>query len=277
MTEREFADALRSWRQRAAPPPAGFGARRVPGLRREELAERAGISIDYLVQLEQGRATRPSSQVVGSLARALALQTSDRDALFAAAGLLAPGVPRLPLRVGPVTRRLVERTTETPIAVFSRAWDVLLANELWEAIFGSVSGSSLHERNIIWQHVVAGRHPVIYSVQEHDAFTRRLMWDLRRETARHPADSRLADLHTQLQAHLEFDPSEPPPGPRRSDREKTVRHPQVGQITFNADVLVSPDDDTQIMLYTVAPRSADARNLAVLKEELSVGQNAAAG
>ena len=84
-----LSEALRAWRARITPAAAGLPARadrRVPGLRREELAGLAGLSVDYLVRLEQGRAHNPSRQTVGALARALRLTTDERDMLFRIAG-----------------------------------------------------------------------------------------------------------------------------------------------------------------------------------------------
>ncbi|WP_329347277.1 helix-turn-helix domain-containing protein [Streptomyces sp. NBC_01261] len=84
---------LRGWRERMSPQDSGLeagGERRIPGLRREELARLAGISVDYLVLLEQGRARNPSAQVVTALARALRLDPSERDHLFRCANLASP-------------------------------------------------------------------------------------------------------------------------------------------------------------------------------------------
>src|SRR5437764_10572996 len=90
---------IRAWRERLSPSSVGLltdQARRAPGLRREELAERAGVSVDYVVRLEQGRATKPSAQVVASLARALRLTTTERDHLYRIAGLVPPNDYPLP-------------------------------------------------------------------------------------------------------------------------------------------------------------------------------------
>ncbi len=85
---------IRAWRDRLSPAAAGLPAgrvRRATGLRREELAELAGVSVDYVVRLEQGRATTPSAQVVSALARALQLTVAERDHLFRLARLIPPG------------------------------------------------------------------------------------------------------------------------------------------------------------------------------------------
>src|SRR3954469_10508722 len=98
MTETSLAATLRVWRDRLGPGEVGLPARRsrrAAGLRREELADLAGVSVDYVVRLEQGRATTPSAQVVAALARALQLTRAERDHLYGLAGLQPPGDRRI--------------------------------------------------------------------------------------------------------------------------------------------------------------------------------------
>src|ERR1700719_2637471 len=113
----EFGRAVRRWRDRVQPAAAGVpvgGRRRAAGLRREELAGLAGISVDYLTRLEQGRATSPSSQVVEALARALRLFDAERELLFRLAGLAAPGRDLVSTRIPPSVQRLLDRLAHTP-------------------------------------------------------------------------------------------------------------------------------------------------------------------
>lgn len=109
---------LRGWRDRTAPGRVGamLTARRSPGLRREELAGLAGISVAYLVQLEQGRAARPSAPVVASLARALRLGPDDAALLHIAAGLAPPTSP-VDRTVPDSLERLLSRLDGWPVAV----------------------------------------------------------------------------------------------------------------------------------------------------------------
>src|SRR6266567_5473753 len=89
----ELGAMIRMWRDRLPPSAAALPSgrsRRAAGLRREELAELAGVSVDYVVRLEQGRATTPSPQIVSSLARALQLSRAERDHLYRLAGLQPP-------------------------------------------------------------------------------------------------------------------------------------------------------------------------------------------
>src|SRR5689334_7245157 len=103
-TVNDLGTTLRAWRDRISPAAAGLPAgrsRRAKGLRREELAELAGISVDYLVRLEQGRFTSPSAQVAAALARALQLSAAERDHLYRLAGLSAPGAGEITDHIAP--------------------------------------------------------------------------------------------------------------------------------------------------------------------------------
>jgi hypothetical protein len=91
----------------------------------------AGLSVDYIVRLEQGRAVHPSAQVLGSLARALRLTDEERDHLFRAGGVAVPTETMVPRHVTPGVQHIVDRLGEVPVAVFSAAWDTLLVNDLW--------------------------------------------------------------------------------------------------------------------------------------------------
>lgn len=121
-----------------------FGTRRVAGLRREEVAALAQVSVDYYVRLEQGRERRPSQQVVDALARALLLDDDGRAHLQR---LSAQGPHRSRTagqeRVEPALHELVSAWPGTPALVLGRAFDVLAANPLAEALFGGISSANL--------------------------------------------------------------------------------------------------------------------------------------
>src|SRR3954447_3293987 len=108
----EFGHGVRRWRDRLAPDQVGLptgNRRRAAGLRREELAGLAGVSVDYLTRLEQGRATSPSSQIVEALARALRLSDAERELLFRLAGQAPPGRDVVSARITPSVQRLLDR------------------------------------------------------------------------------------------------------------------------------------------------------------------------
>lgn len=151
MATTEFGHAVRRWRDRVSPEAAGLpagGHRRAAGLRREELAMLAGISVDYVTRLEQGRAANPSEQVVEALGRALRLSGAERAHLFHVAGLVPPGQGTVPAFITPSVQRLLDRLTGTPVAVSDAAWTLLLANPLYVALMGERHGN---ERNAVWR------------------------------------------------------------------------------------------------------------------------------
>lgn len=151
----EFASVLRSWRARVGPADVGMpagGRRRAVGLRREELAALAGVSVDYIVRLEQGRATNPSPQLLGALAVALRLTDSERDHLYRVAGAAPPDRGLVPRHIGPGVQRIVDRLSDVPMAVFTATHDILLWNPLWAAVTGDPSRFVGMDRNLVWRY-----------------------------------------------------------------------------------------------------------------------------
>ncbi|KAA8880467.1 helix-turn-helix domain-containing protein [Nocardia colli] len=152
MAPTELGDYLRARRAQVRPAEVNLattGLRRVPGLRREEVALLAGLSVDYYVRLEQGRERGPSAQVVDALAAALRLDEDGRGHLFRLAGLspraLAAAVP---VRVDPSLLQLMDAWPDNPAIVYNRANDVLASNEIADALFHDWT----HSRNLM--HVV---------------------------------------------------------------------------------------------------------------------------
>ena len=139
MTTSALGDYLRARRSATTPAEAGVpdnGRRRVPGLRREEVAMLAGMSVDYYIRLEQGRETNPSSQILDALSAALTLDEDARQHLYRLAGLS----PRSDgsggsERVDPALLRLMDAWPHNPALVLGRAYDVLAGNALGEALF----------------------------------------------------------------------------------------------------------------------------------------------
>ena len=140
---------------RLSPHEAGLPAgsrRRAPGLRREELATLAGVSVEYLVRLEQGRARHPSPQLLGALARALRLTDDERDHLYRLGGAAAPSDGLVSQHISPGVQRMLDRLGDVPIGVHSAAWDLLWWNPLWAALTGDPSARHGLERNVAWRH-----------------------------------------------------------------------------------------------------------------------------
>ncbi|WP_209559551.1 helix-turn-helix transcriptional regulator [Frigoribacterium sp. PvP032] len=291
---------LKTWRARLAPSDAGLpagGARRAVGLRREELAALAGLSVDYVVRLEQGRARHPSDQVATALARALQLDDAERDHLFRSAGLLPPTSAVVSRHIPPGVQRLVGRLRETPVAVFSASWDLLTYSPLWGALLGDPEGWPAGERNIVVRAFrdarrasgpdgepptpePAGGADTAVRTRHLDGasgarFRAALVADLRRALVDHPADPHLRGLVDGLLA------SEPAfaelwaqgaVGVHESAR-KVMDHPLVGPLELDCDVFTVPGSELAIVAYTAAEGSPAAAALDFLR----VGAVGAAG
>ncbi|AOP48498.1 helix-turn-helix transcriptional regulator [Streptomyces lydicus] len=267
MATTEFGRTVRCWRDRASPETAGLpagGQRRTPGLRREELALLAGISVDYVTRLEQGRATNPSAQVVEALGRALRLSGAEREHLFRVAGLVPPGQGTVPAYITPGVHRMLDRLTGTPVAVSDAAWTLLLANPLYTALMGEWHGS---ERNAVWRNFLGSESRVRYTPQDRRALDAVQVAELRATASRYPADRRLRRLIAELHANSERFAALWDSGAMAEPHEvsrKTVDHPQVGAVTLDCDVLSVTGGDLRIIMYTAEPGTQDAERLALL-------------
>jgi transcriptional regulator with XRE-family HTH domain len=266
----EFGRTVRGWRDRVMPAAVGVpvgGRRRAAGLRREELAGLAGISVDYLTRLEQGRATSPSVQVVEALARALRVSDAERDLLFRLAGHATPGLDVVSSRITPSVQRLLDRLAHTPVAVFDATWTLVVANAPYDALMGPPTSWRGIERNSVWRNLVGPGSRAVHTPEQKAEFHAGLVADLRLTAARYPADQQLKQLIRDLAAQSpqfvklwESGVLEPH---QDFGRHKVIDHPDVGHITLDCDTLIVAADDLRIMIYTAEPDTEDAERLAL--------------
>jgi transcriptional regulator with XRE-family HTH domain len=266
----EFGRTVRRWRDRVTPAAVGVsvgGRRRAAGLRREELAGLAGISVDYLTRLEQGRATSPSLQVVEALTRALRASDAERDLLFRLAGHASPGPGVVSSRITPSVQRLLDRLAHTPVAVYDATWTLVTANAPYDALMGPTTSWRGIERNSIWRNLIGPGTRTVHTPEEQAEFETLLVADLRLTAARYPADQRLKqltrDLATQSPRFVELWESGAPEAHQDFGRRKVIDHPDVGRITLDCDTLIVAADDLRIMIYTAEPETEDAERLAL--------------
>ncbi|MEU9645548.1 helix-turn-helix transcriptional regulator [Streptomyces sp. NPDC048188] len=276
-THTELGPALRAWRERIGPATVGLpvaGNRRVPGLRREELAVLAGISVDYLVQLEQGRAKNPSPQVLAAFAQTLRLNAVERELLYRLAGAVVPPSGTVPREVPPGVQRMIDRMSDTPLAVFTASWDIVQSNPLWAELFGSPVDADARSSNLIWGHFAAPPAPGASRIERGaahaDAFERMMVSDLRRATDRYPDDRAVTELINGLResnrrfADLWTRYETSPIG--RS--HKTVVHPELGEIVLDCDIMTIERADLHIVLNWAAPDTGAAEKLALLRDRV---------
>jgi transcriptional regulator with XRE-family HTH domain len=266
----EFGRTLRRLRDHVAPDTVGVVAgsrRRATGLRREELAALAGISADYLTRLEQGRATSPSAQVVEALARSLRVADAERELLFRLAGHAVPGADVVPTRIPPSVQRLLDRLSDTPVAVLDAAGTILTANAPYDALMGPVGALRGYERNTVWRHLVGPGSRAVHTEAEQRAFEATIVAALRLTAARYPLDRGLRQLVRDLRAasprFVELWDSGDGHVPRDPGRRKVVDHPAVGRIALDCDTLQIATDDLTVLAYTAEPGSEDAERLAL--------------
>ncbi|GAB3969727.1 helix-turn-helix transcriptional regulator [Actinoallomurus acanthiterrae] len=262
---------IRAWRDRLPPSavalPVGR-ARRAAGLRREELAELAGVSVDYIVRLEQGRATTPSASVVASLARALQLSTAERDHLYRLAHLAPPADGAISDHIPPGVQRVLARLGDVAVAVFAADWQLIWWNGGWAALLGDPSSSPPRLRNFARDRFPVGGGPArlaLWPVRERDrdAIDAAVVADLRRATGRFPHDTRLAELIRVLSAGNQRFAELWATGTVAAHREdhKTIEHPSVGPVTVDCDVLTDGDSELKIVIMSAVPGSADETKL----------------
>lgn len=266
----EFGATVRRWRDRVTPAAAGVPVgrrRRAVGLRREELAALAAISVDYLTRLEQGRATAPSVQVVEALARALRVSDTERDLLFRLAGQVPPGLDVVSSRITPSVQRLLDRLANTPVAVYDATWTLVVANGPYDALMGQTASWRGIERNSVWRNLIGAPTRVAHTSEERADLQARLVADLRLTSARYPADQRLKqlirDLAAQSPRFVALWESGCPDSHQDYGRRKVIDHPNVGRIALDCDTLIVAADDLRIMMYTADPDTDDAERLAL--------------
>jgi transcriptional regulator with XRE-family HTH domain len=262
---RELGAFLRSRRARLRPAEVGltdWGVRRVPGLRREEVAQLANVGLTWYTWLEQGRQARPSASVLTAIADALRLDAHEREHLFALARDPDPGGnPGALAPAGPGLDTLVQGFEPAPAYAISARFDVLAHNRPAGLLFGNLGPGPGGPANML-----------------HLGFTdphwRTLIADWDQEAARHVAMYRAAmTIHlddpawTALPARLaqlspdfaRFWASSDVAGPER--RLKRFRHPSVGPLTLHSTSLLMADDPMIRIVVLTAAAAADAANL----------------
>ncbi|MBA8826835.1 transcriptional regulator with XRE-family HTH domain [Saccharopolyspora lacisalsi] len=261
MTRRELALFLRDRRENLRPGDVGLPTgprRRAPGLRREEVADLATMSVDYYVRLEQARGPRPSPRILDSVADALRLTPAERAHLFRLTGV-APPPPTAPARrVRPHVVELLHRLPATGVVVTDATYDVIARNPLAEALLGNLD----EEPNLARRRFL---HLNPWEVSGSEEFGHIAAARLRGAADRYPDDEPLARLLAELRNGSEefaaaWDTARVrPPG----HRTKTVSHPETGRLHLNCDVLTIPDDQ-QVVFITADPGTASARAMRLL-------------
>jgi transcriptional regulator with XRE-family HTH domain len=267
----ELGEFLRARRARVRPPDVGFppgaGLRRTPGLRREELAALAGLSIDYYIRLEQGKETNPSTAILDGLARALHLTEEEHEHLYTLASHAArrtwPPSPHTVREVRAGLRLLLETVRPCPAYVQNRVNDILAANPEGLALFAGIEEWPVHRRNTIRYMFCHPTARTLYPDWEATALA--TVANLRARSVAAPASPDLAALVQEVSASsaefarlwrrydLRY---------RRSEA-KAFHHPEVGGLTLGFETL-NLDDGLRLSILQAEPGTADHDALKLL-------------
>ncbi|AXX29781.1 putative DNA-binding protein [Actinosynnema pretiosum subsp. pretiosum] len=261
MARVELARFLRERREGVSPEAVGLpagGVRRTPGLRREEVARLASVSVDYYVRLEQARGPRPSAGVLEGVSGALRLSAAERRHLFRLAGVAAPAAGGPVRVVRPHVAALLERVGGAAALVTDATYEVVAANSVARAVFGGRPGNLARARFLGGGGGDAVGGGGMAAVSGGEEFGAIVVARLRRASARYPGDARLAGLLGELRAgSAEFRAVwDSDPVREAGHRRKVVAHPEVGELRVACDVLEVPEDDQQVVFVTADPGSA---------------------
>ncbi|WP_432534991.1 helix-turn-helix transcriptional regulator [Kineococcus arenarius] len=264
----ELGSFLRAKRASTSAEDVGLpslGPRRVPGLRRDEVAELAGVSVDYYTRLEQGRESRPSAQVLDALAHVLGMSHEERRHAYALAHLLwTPPLLASPAPVNPSLSRLMTSWPDAACFLLDPVLDILEMNSLAAQLFTPFEST----RNLVTMVFLDPAGPAFYTDFERAATS--CVANLRATADIHVGARRREELIQQLKAGSPYFTrlwASHEVKPKTHDT-KELFHPSVGTITVQFDALeVSAMPGHQLVIYRAEPASLSARRLRALADE----------
>ena len=262
----ELSEFLRVRRAALSAETAGLGSagRRVPGLRREELASLAGVSVDYYTRLEQGRPITPSEAVLDALATALQLDPAERAYLHTVARRSSPSRRRSNTKaqsVRPGLLALIEQLGDTPAFVLGRRTDVLAANPMARLLLADFTAMPARDRNAArWVVLDEGARSLFGDDWERVAAD--MVGTLRMDAARHPDDPKTTALVGELSM------KSPEFSRWWADRKvvefaqghKTLHHPLIGEVSLTTEAMTFPGDPDQMLIVFLATPASPSRH-----------------
>ncbi|WP_411148085.1 helix-turn-helix domain-containing protein [Streptomyces sp. A30] len=270
MNHLALAAFLKSRRARIRPSDVGLPTgprRRVPGLRREEVSQLAGLSADYYTELERGRGTQPSAQVLAALARALRLNGDERDHLFHLADRMVPPAAHGPTaHVQPALLGLLDQLTTTPAQVITDLHETLVQNHLAVALVGRPPALRGPEASFVHRWFTDPDARALYPAEDHPHHSRVFVADLQAVAARRRGDTGVHEMVAALRRRsAEFatlwDTHDV--GLRRTDHKRIV-HAALGVIELDCHSLFSEDGRQRLLWFSAPPGSEGAAQLQLL-------------
>ncbi|MGF1481406.1 MAG: helix-turn-helix transcriptional regulator [Cyanophyceae cyanobacterium] len=257
---------LKNRRSRISPGEVGLPEgvrRRTPGLRREEVAQLAGVGVTWYTWIEQGRDIQVSVQVLEGIARALKLNLDERNHLF----LLADQSPPIASiqsqeSVSPLLLQALDRFSANPAYITGQRWDLLAWNQSACAVFGDFGSLPLQERNILW--FVFTNENLRQNLVDWEAHARLVLAQFRASYSRYIGDPWFVELINDLEVAspkfrlwwVEHDVL------GRIDGHKEIAHPLVGRLALNYVVFkVADRPNLEVVMYLPLPESDTALKL----------------
>jgi transcriptional regulator with XRE-family HTH domain len=263
----QLGDFLRRRREALTPAEAGItirDRRRTPGLRRDEVAERANMSVVYYERLERGRGPLPSPTMLNGIAKALRLNTEESDYLYTLVGQQAPAAPSLSGVIDPTLLSAANAVAPTVLALVTDQFStVLMQNEISERLLGSMAGADLPQANVIWRWFTDPQWRAhLQPVDRHDATSHYFVADLRATLARRCEDGdALALLGDLIDASEEFREKWTSHVVATTQcAPKLILHDRVGPISLEPTMVLSPTSDQRLVLLQPAPDDEDSRS-----------------
>jgi transcriptional regulator with XRE-family HTH domain len=268
----EVREFLGSRRARITPEQAGLpaygGNRRVEGLRREEVAMLAGVSVDYYVRMERGNLSGASESVLDALAHALQLDEAEREHLFALARTAGPSPRRrrtTPTSVRPAVQQVLDAITDAPAWVRNGRHDIMAMNRMARALYAPVLADPRRPANTTRFVYLDPAAPEFFVDWERVAGDAAAM--LRLEAGRNPNDPALITLVGELSTRSEIFRQRWASHDvqyHRSGR-KRLRHPVVGELDLSFEAMELPSEPGLFLnVYTANPDSPSADALKML-------------
>ncbi|MGW3286824.1 helix-turn-helix transcriptional regulator [Streptomyces sp. NPDC001002] len=270
MDRTELADFLRRGRARLNPSDVGLTAgprRRTPGLRREEVAQLVGMSVDYYTRLEQSRGPHPSRQMLTALARGLRLTDDERDHLFHLAGEEPPRRESASAHVRPGLLLILDRLHDTPAMVVTDCGELLAQNAMSRALSGDGLARPPRDRNLLRRFFLDGEGGALFPPEDRPDHARAHVADLRAVTAVRPDDPEPAALAAELRSSSEefatlWDEHEVAV---RRFTTKRFQHPLVGLLELDCEILLGSDHRHRLIIHTARPGTESHERLRLLR------------
>ncbi len=271
MDRAQLADFLRTRRAALQPEDVGLPRtqrRRTRGLRREEAAALSGMSTDYYGRLEQQRGPQPSEPMLAAIARGLHLSLAERDHLFRIAGHHHPssGSGLRSDHITPGLMRILGRLDDTPAQVVSDVAETLLQTPMATALLGDQTRFAGPERSMVYRWFTDPSARLIHVEEDHPLHSRFFASELRSAYSRQGRGRRAEELvELLLERSAEFAArwGAHEVGAPRVD-PKRIRHPELGVLNLQCQVLLDPDQNQSLLVYTATPGSEDDEKLRLL-------------